>query len=289
MSIDAQHWVWNHSRTRGNSRLVLLAVADAVRTPDCTVRMGMTELQRRLGGVPKSTVVAAVDKALSTDELAVAEAAAGSRATLYRLPFAVGYTRPAPGTTGSDSRPVADSGRSGFPTATESDRSEIPTGRHMPSGRESLPGGTEKPTASGRESLPLYQSSFTRRASKQESPAAAPDLGPGIPANSRPLVDAITAAGVVVRWNLSAAEWFTVEALIQRSGVAALADYARRQAAARDISYARYFLGGWRDLPPLPAAGTVPPGVIDLTTARPAGRAARAADLYRAALGGDPS
>lgn len=261
MSIDAQHWVWTRSQSRGNPRLVLLAIADRATGPDCTVRMGMTELQKRLGGVPKSTVVAAVDKALASNELAVAEPAAGSRATLYSLPLAVGYVRPAPGATGLESRPVADSQGSEKPTANESERSENPTARHMPTGRESLTGGSEKPTACGRESLPLHQTTPTRSASKQESAPATPDLGPEIPTASRPLVDTLTSAGVVVRWNLTAAEWLSVEALIKAKGLPALAAYAQRQASARDISYARYFLAGWRELPPLPEPGTERPNL----------------------------
>lgn len=73
------------------------------------------------------------------------------------------------------------------------------------------------------------------------------------------MVDTLTAAGILVRWNLSTSEWFTVEALIKRTGIAALAAYAQKQASTREISYAKYFLPGWRELPPMPEAGTTRP------------------------------
>lgn len=82
------------------------------------------------------------------------------------------------------------------------------------------------------------------------------------------MVDALTTAGILVRWNLSAAEWSVVGALVERTGVPALAAFARKQASARDISFAKYFLPGWRELPPLPAPGGA------TGTARPAPRAA---------------
>ncbi|MFF0426889.1 hypothetical protein ACFYUJ_21055 [Streptomyces sp. NPDC004520] len=72
-------------------------------------------------------------------------------------------------------------------------------------------------------------------------------------------MDALTTAGVLVRWNLAPAEWLTLDALIKRSGINALAAFAQKQAANRDISYARYFLAGWKDLPPLPEPGTTRP------------------------------
>ncbi|MFH8530493.1 hypothetical protein ACH4GE_18985 [Streptomyces tendae] len=116
-----------------------------------------------------------------------------------------------------------------------------------------------------------------------------------IPVNARPLVDQITAAGVVVAWNLAPAEWFIVEALMKRSGTNMLAT-AAVQAAARNrkgISHARYFLRAWQSLPPAPEPGTVPaaagtgPGadVIPLDPTAPRkGRVAQTTDHLAAAL-----
>ncbi|MGA5084066.1 hypothetical protein [Streptomyces pseudogriseolus] len=109
-----------------------------------------------------------------------------------------------------------------------------------------------------------------------------------IPDSVRPIVDQITAAGVIVAWTLSTAEWFIVEALAKRSGPALLAA-AAVQAARRNrrgVSHARYFLRTWQALPPAPAEGTTAPhgpgaDVIHLDPTAPRkGRAAQAADWY---------
>ncbi|WP_241844832.1 hypothetical protein [Streptomyces silvensis] len=113
-----------------------------------------------------------------------------------------------------------------------------------------------------------------------------------IPEFARPLVDRITAAGVLVAWNLAPAEWFVVDALVKRSGLDMLAT-AAVQAAARNrrgVSHARYFLRAWQSLPPAPAPGTVPAtppagsNVIPLDRAQPRGRVAQSADHLAAAL-----
>lgn len=107
---------------------------------------------------------------------------------------------------------------------------------------------------------PLFPSFTTPSVSKQEEPA--PDrLGYGIPEAARPLVDGLTAAGVVVRWPFTGNGWFPVLALIEKSGVPALVDYAI-QAAARapeSVGSAKYFMRGWSELPPLPAPGAARP------------------------------
>ncbi|WP_243085315.1 hypothetical protein [Streptomyces sp. 891-h] len=118
------------------------------------------------------------------------------------------------------------------------------------------------------------------------------DLSSGnIPAFARPLVDQMTAAGVVVRWDLAEAEWFTLDALLKRSGADMLAAHAARTAQRRNVAHARYFLRAWRDLPPAPAPGTpsTPTGpdadVIPLDPTAPRkGRAAQSADHLAAAL-----
>ncbi|MFJ4624277.1 hypothetical protein [Streptomyces sp. NPDC088812] len=105
---------------------------------------------------------------------------------------------------------------------------------------------------------PLFPSSTTPSASKQEEPA--PDrLGYGIPEIARPLVDGLTAAGVVVRWPFTGNGWFPVLALIEKSGVPALIEYAVRTAARMNVDSAKYFMRGWGELPPLPPPGTERP------------------------------
>ncbi|MFE7360692.1 hypothetical protein [[Kitasatospora] papulosa] len=257
MSIDAMHWVWNHSRAKGNARLVLLAVADKAPGPDVTAKLGTTEFVARLNAA-RSSVVKAVDAALASGELVIIEPAVGSRAATYQLPHAVGYVRPTLNARDPDSGPVDNSYRSGNETPNSEQGSGIRTGSETARGPKVGPGGSGNETPMGPDSGPLNQTTPTRSESKLAGEPA-PVLGPEIPTNCRPLVDTLTAAGILVRWNLAPAEWFIVEALIQRTGVAALAAYAQKQAAAKDISYAKYFLPGWRELPPMPEAGTARP------------------------------
>lgn len=102
---------------------------------------------------------------------------------------------------------------------------------------------------------------------------ASPD-GPRIAEPVRPLVDAMTAAGMVVSWELAPAEWVLLQALIERCGVQVLVDHAGGawQAARSRVRSARYFLAGWRSLPSMPAhtpdAGRGP-NVVALHGSRP--------------------
>lgn len=245
------HWVWTHSRAKGNVRLVLLAVADKAPDATATARMGTTEFRARLNA-SRSVVQNAVDKALESGELVEIEPAVGSRPATYRLPHAVGYVRPAPGSRGPESGPVAEKQGPGIEAPNAEQGPGIRAGSENARGPESGPGGPGIEAPWGPESGPLNQTTPTRSGSKQAGePAPAAEL-PTIPTFARPLVDALTASGVVVRWNLSTSEWFIVDALIKRTGIPALAAFAQKQAATRDISYAKYFLPGWRELPPLP-------------------------------------
>ncbi|MET9914293.1 hypothetical protein ABZZ74_47635 [Streptomyces sp. NPDC006476] len=287
MTLDAMDWVWQHSRTRGNPRMVMLAVADAITGPEATARIGTAALVRRLNAT-KGTTLAAVASAIESGELETVEPAAGSRAALYRIPEAVNYTR----RSGRESRPQPQ--RSETPT-TNRLRSEAPTTTAPDSGPESGPQGEETQdgfwsgfqTASGPESVPHHSPiEGVSEGVRERGPSR---VAP-IPEFARPLVDAITAAGVIVRWDLNPAEWFTLDALMKRSGADMLASAAVRAAGRRDVSHARYFLRAWNGLPPAPAAGTTPavpaagPGadVIPLNRSRTAGtgRAAQAAGWY---------
>ncbi|MFK0223563.1 mucin-2 [Streptomyces vinaceus] len=102
---------------------------------------------------------------------------------------------------------------------------------------------------------------------------ASPD-GPRIAEPVRPLVDAMSAAGMVVSWELSSAEWLLLHALIERCGVQVLVDHAGGawQAARTRPRSARYFVSGWRSLPtPPPRAPGAGPKVVPLNpgAARP--------------------
>ncbi|MET7616982.1 mucin-2 [Streptomyces sp. NPDC005408] len=103
---------------------------------------------------------------------------------------------------------------------------------------------------------------------------ASPDE-PRIAEPVRPLVDAMTAAGMVVSWELAPAEWVLLQALVERCGVQILVDHAGGawQAARTRVRSARYFLAGWRSLPTMPtrapdSTGRAP-NVVALHGSRP--------------------
>ncbi|MFJ2961221.1 hypothetical protein ACIPIC_02790 [Streptomyces collinus] len=106
---------------------------------------------------------------------------------------------------------------------------------------------------------PLNPSTTTPLASKQEGKPQS--VGDGIPEAARPLVDGITAAGVYVRWPFRGNAWFPILAMIAKSGVPAMVDHALKAASRTEVESANYFLKGWGELPPLPAAGTPRPAL----------------------------
>ncbi|MFE1321647.1 hypothetical protein [Kitasatospora phosalacinea] len=81
---------------------------------------------------------------------------------------------------------------------------------------------------------------------------------PRIPANCRPLVDALTNSQMAVGWDLPAGDWLLIEALIVRCGIPMLVDHARGQwqSARSRPRGGSYFIPGWRSLPSAPAADT---------------------------------
>ncbi|MEV8354652.1 hypothetical protein ACFVTT_35415 [Streptomyces niveus] len=81
----------------------------------------------------------------------------------------------------------------------------------------------------------------------------------GIPAEARPLVDALSLADVRVRWPFKGTEWFPILALIAKTGVPAMAEHAAKVAARVEVESAKYFVKGWAELPPLPPPGTPRP------------------------------
>lgn len=249
------HWVWNRSQSKGNPRIALLAVADRVRTPACEVRVSYTEFMRALNVGSRAVVRGAIKAATDSGDLEVVEPGKGTRAALYRLPKAVGYARgdvpsgleSGPLDSARPARSGTESGPQGSASSTES--GPLANDHDHASGPDSDPERSGFRPSSGPDSDPHYQSQKTRSEGASERPALPVDT---IPEFARPLVDACTLSDIHVRWNFNTTEWFELAALIKRSGVSMLATYARKQYAARDITYARYFMPGWRDLPPIP-------------------------------------
>lgn len=245
-------WVWRHSRTRGNARLAMLHVADQVRTLACEVRLSTADFMKALNVPSRDTASSAVKAAVKSGELEVKEPGRGSIPPLYRLPQAVGYRR-------GDALPVPDSGTGHDPGTTtpvpdlgKGETNLVPDSGTQPPTPPVPDSGT--PRTGSREGLvpdfgPHYPYPEPRSEGASEQPA--PGSEP-IPDFARPLVDSCTLAGVHVRWNLNPDEWLKVHALIKRSGIQVLASYAQDQAATKRITYARYFLPGWTECPPLP-------------------------------------
>jgi hypothetical protein len=133
-------------------------------------------------------------------------------------------------------------------TATSADQNEEP---QVDEFRNGVSNGTPSPSPAPTPSSPTEK----KQASKKREPAE-PDLGAGIPDQARPLVDGLTAAGVVVRWPFQGNEWFPLLGLIAKTGTPAMVDHAVKVNARTSVESAKYFLKGWAELPPLP-----PPGV----------------------------
>ncbi|MET9291145.1 mucin-2 [Streptomyces sp. NPDC003077] len=111
-----------------------------------------------------------------------------------------------------------------------------------------------------------------------------------VPEGLRPLRDALTAAGVIVSWDLAAPDRLRLESISRRTAMAVLVEHAcaawhRARSRPRSV---RYFLPGWAALPPVPEGAPTAPNadVIPL----PAGprRVRAAAELFAVALAESP-
>jgi hypothetical protein len=254
VTLDAMDWVWKHSRSRGNPRIALLAVADRVRTPACEVQVSYSEFMGALNA-GRSVVRDAVQAALDSGELELVAAGKGTRSALYRLPKAVGYVK-GTAASGSGSGPLGTAGASGSVPDSEP--------QALASGSGSGPQASDHDHASGSESGTEWFESRTASGSESgtHSPSQSPkreraiDTGDGFPEFARPLSDQLTLAKIVVRWPFNSGEWLKLHAAIKKSGIPALVEYARRTWDRQHggIDSARYFLNGWCQLPPLPAA-----------------------------------
>ncbi|WP_405561891.1 hypothetical protein [Streptomyces sp. NBC_01180] len=108
---------------------------------------------------------------------------------------------------------------------------------------------------------------------EREKASYAGERDPAIPRNLLPLRDALTAAGVIVGWDLDTTGWFRLEAIVKRTAVAALVAHAVtavHRARTRPQSV-RYFLAGWQALPPVAEGAPTSPSadILPFTAARP--------------------
>lgn len=261
MTLDAMYWVWLHSQSKGTARHCLLAVANKAPGADCVASLSTAEFVQ-WSNAARSSVVAAVDKLLESGELVMLKPASGSRSAVYCLPHAVGYRRPRPGALGPETGPSEEPSWSGNRTestpAGSGNRTETPN----PLGPETGPQGYGNRTPNGPETGPHYQSQNTKPVVESWETALPAPADP-IPAPIRPLVDGMRASGLTVRWPFKGDQWFELHALMKRSGTEALIEYALAAAAGArtPVLSAKYFLGGWRELPPLPEPGS---GIVPL-------------------------
>lgn len=154
------YWVWNHSQSKGTGRHVMLACANWITGPDCTVRASTAELVQ-FSNAARSSVIKAVDALVKSGELLMLEEARGTRPALYKIPGAVGYTRPERGSRGPKTGPLAASQGSG---------NETPAGNAR--GPESGPQGSENETPRGPKTGPHKQDH--RNHVEEEASTAAP-------------------------------------------------------------------------------------------------------------------
>ncbi|MDT3395572.1 hypothetical protein RKE29_02720 [Streptomyces sp. B1866] len=241
MTLDAMDWVWTRSESKGVARTVLLAIADRCTGPACTAYAGTAMLVQR-SRAARSTVVAAVDKLLASGELAIVDGVKGPRGeTCYRLPHAVGHTRPASEDArfaGPDPGPVQNP-----------DRSEDRT----PGGADSGPEGYGHRTPTGPDFGP--QNASERKHQAEQQPRASTPPSPAAVGALRHLAEALAAAGVEVRWTLGLGEQHDLGQLLRRHGAAALVDLAaHRSVPGAPPKPARYWLRVWADLDRSPAA-----------------------------------
>lgn len=246
------HWVWNHSQSKGNTRLAMLFVADQVRTEACEARVSYPQFLQALGVTSRGSVKAAVEAAQKAGELEIAEAASGRRAPLYRLPKAVGYRRPAV-RSGLDSGPLRPEepevcGPDSGPQAVRSGPDSGPqsSADDSRSGPDSGPQKTRSGPDSG---PPPHNYEVVEGGQRQQDPFTV----------CQPLIKALTEAGITVSWGMPADDLKRTADAVQRAGVPAMVRFAvdTQRSRRERILYAKFFARGWSGLPP--ASSTPPP------------------------------
>lgn len=163
----------------------------------------------------------------------------------------------------------SSSNREGIEDEKSSKKSAFP--EEGPGQWGASPGDDNGTRAHARPSPPPSPSSPPMEEKKEASKRreTALDLSSSIPEQARPLVDGLTAAGVIVRWPFKGNEWFPLLALIAKTGIPAMVDHAAKVAARTSVESAKYFLNGWAELPPIPAPGADRPALRAVDAPRP--------------------
>ncbi|MFE3645943.1 helix-turn-helix domain-containing protein [Streptomyces sp. NPDC059169] len=91
MSKNTRDWVWEHSRSRGTARLVLLSIADRAADDQCIAWASVTSLMKRTNA-SRNAVRSALTSLLNSGELKQLDEYEGpQRSSVYRLPLAAAY------------------------------------------------------------------------------------------------------------------------------------------------------------------------------------------------------
>jgi hypothetical protein len=200
-------------------------------------------------GMDRSTVRRHLNKLetdgwLGRDRPNIAAARAKKARTRYRLRTPKGFA--VPESDGNELGADDTEARGAQPLAEDG------LGAQDPMTRGTLPLELGAVCTTTRGCVPLSSSigpptSFKVQSDQADEPGAQVD--DGIPAAARPLVDAMTASGVVVRWTFKGDQWFPVLSLIASRGVPAMVKSARKIHDKYDPERAPYFLKAWGELP----------------------------------------
>ncbi len=262
MSETITEIVWSKSRSCRGSRLVMLAlariandqghatatfdeIARSTRLTDRAVRKCVNELSalgeithRRGGGASNPNRYSILLDGSSTDD---------SSARSSEVP-----TSAADGQEEGSNFPEPTSGNShGEPV----NRNSAPSESELSSSRAR---GSNTPYGSITTSPKQASLPDRRDGNTSEGPVTVPDGAKG-------LVAAMTDAGMLVGWRLTAEEWNRVSALVTQWGHAQLVEMvARRWNTNRPPQSARYLLRIWADLPEAAMSGNSATNVVPL-------------------------
>lgn len=164
------YWVWNHSRSKGTGRHVMLAIANRVTGTDGAARVSTAELVR-FSNAARSSVITAIDALVESGELHLLEEGRGTRAALYRIPGSVDYERPDSIARGPKTGPLGESQGSENETTSPAQGSENRTPAENARGPETGPQGSENRTSRGPKTGPHNQNHLNH---EEEEASSAP-------------------------------------------------------------------------------------------------------------------
>ncbi len=263
MSEIATDLVWSESKACRGSRLVLLALA---READDQGRATLTlEEISRLTGLTVRSITTCLGDLASLGELSRERGGGASNPSRYSI-----LLGQAGGTAEREGTELPSSG-SGVPQGgrdfQEGASQNSPV---VPSNWNSLHGEPEVSSSRVRGGSTPYGSTTTTKKQASFADSKLREVSAGqdsveVPEGARELVAAMTAAGMVVGWRLTEAEWDRVTALAARWGHQRLVEMvARRWNSERPPLSARYLLRIWADLPDQAPAQAAQTNVVPL-------------------------